>query len=327
MSNRHNSERKRKALGQVHCPEHLTNRHPNRWSKPSMPYSAYTPDFALCIRRVSCWKEQNTHAERFRPVSEPRGPFPERAGARDDSILLCRHTNHPGRGCYGESARNSLEVSPCRRVRNRYRGPLLQRISHEDDRRIQGIALALAASKPGIPQPTPLDKFLSTRPIAKTFLKTPKLPPVSYATLPFFGVNSFKFTNARSGVTFGRYQIRPSAGEQYLLAEQLSKVDADYLLHEIAKRVHRGPVEFKLSIQVAGEGDKIDDPSITWPDTLEACRIGHGSHHRGRGGQSRCEQQASFSARDCGSRHLPADPMIPSRSAACPVDFDRRTKG
>ena len=185
----------------------------------------------------------------------------------------------------------------------------------------------MAASKPGIPQPTPLDKFLSTRPIAKTFLKTPKPPPVSYATLPFFGVNSFKFTHARSGGTLGRYQIRPSAGEQYLLAEQLSKVDADYLLHEIAKRVHRGPVEFKLSIQVAGEGDKIDDPSITWPDTLEACRIGHGSHHRGRGGQSRCEQQASFSARDCGSRHRASRSNDPVAFGGRPVDFDRRTKG
>src|SRR5712691_8533618 len=75
--------------------------------------------------------------------------------------------------------------------------------------------LALGASKPGSPQPTAFDKFLSTHPAAKAFVTTPKPPPVSYGTLAYFGVNTFKFTNTDGLVTFGRYQILPVAGEKF----------------------------------------------------------------------------------------------------------------
>src|SRR5438876_2217304 len=81
--------------------------------------------------------------------------------------------------------------------------------------------LALGASKPGAPQPTAIDKFLSTHPAAKAFVTTPKPAPVSYGTLAYFGVNTFKFTNAGGVGTFGRYQLQPVAGEKFLAKEQV----------------------------------------------------------------------------------------------------------
>jgi catalase len=59
----------------------------------------------------------------------------------------------------------------------------------------QQLLIALAASGPDAPKPTPLEKFFETHPIAKTFLTAEKPAPVSFGTLPYFGVNSFKFTD------------------------------------------------------------------------------------------------------------------------------------
>src|SRR5207245_140146 len=76
--------------------------------------------------------------------------------------------------------------------------------------------LALGASKPGHPQPTSIEKFSNTHPAANAFVTAPKPAPVSYGTLAYFGVNTFKFTNAGGVVTFGRYQILPISGQKFL---------------------------------------------------------------------------------------------------------------
>src|SRR6478672_2827657 len=74
------------------------------------------------------------------------------------------------------------------------------------------LLIALAASGPDAAKPTPLEKFFGTHPIAQTFLTSEKPAPVSYATLPYFAVNSFKFTNAKGDETFVRYRVEPEAG-------------------------------------------------------------------------------------------------------------------
>ena len=74
--------------------------------------------------------------------------------------------------------------------------------------------LAVAASGPDAPKPTELEKFLGAHPAAKAFVETPKPPPVSYGTLPYFGINAFKFTNAKGTATHVRYQLQPVAGDR-----------------------------------------------------------------------------------------------------------------
>src|SRR5438093_12369431 len=89
--------------------------------------------------------------------------------------------------------------------------------------------LAIAGSGPNAPKPNAIEKFLGSHPTAKAFVETPKPPPVSFATLPYFGINTFKFTNAGGAVTFGRYQLRPLAGSKFLTTEVASKAGPDYL--------------------------------------------------------------------------------------------------
>jgi catalase len=132
----------------------------------------------------------------------------------------------------------------------------------------------LGASGPDAPKPSAIEKFLEAHPAAKHFVESPKPQPVSYATLPYFGINAFKFTNAKGATTFGRYQLRPVAGEHFLTQEQFATAEPDYLTTEIRERVRRGPAKFKLMLQVAEKDDKIDDPTIVWPDTRKQIELG-----------------------------------------------------
>lgn len=60
--------------------------------------------------------------------------------------------------------------------------------------------ISLGSSGPGVAAPTPADTYLEKHPIAKSFLGSQQPPPVSYAMLSYFGVNSFKFTNAQGQI-------------------------------------------------------------------------------------------------------------------------------
>src|SRR2546428_3211384 len=134
--------------------------------------------------------------------------------------------------------------------------------------------LALGASGPEAPHPTAIEKFLSSHPAAKAFVTAPKPAPVSYGTLAYFGVNTFKFTNAGGVVTFGRYQILPISGQKFLAKEQVSKMGPAYLVVVIGERVRRGPLQLKLFLQVAEPSDKIDDPSIAWSASRKTVELG-----------------------------------------------------
>jgi catalase len=185
--------------------------------------------------------------------------------------------------------------------------------------------LAIAASGPDAPKPTAIEKFLGAHPAAKAFAEAPKPPPVSYATLAYFGINTFKFTNAGGAVTFGRYQLLPISGQKFLTKEQVSKMGPDYLVDEIGERIRRGPVKFKLFLQMAEPGDKIDDPSIAWPATRKKVELGTIAITKTTT-QSHTADTLLFLPGAVVPGIEAADPMIAVRSAAYPISFARRFK-
>jgi catalase len=187
--------------------------------------------------------------------------------------------------------------------------------------------LAIAASGPDAPKPTEFEKFLGAHPAAKAFVETPKPPPASYATLPYFGINAFKFTNAKGIARHIRYQLQPVSGAQYLSREQLETMGADYLTGEIRDRVRRGPVKFKLIAQVAEPGDKIDDPTIVWPDTRKNVELGTLTMTRAVADSAAAERKLLFVPGALIPGIEAADPMIAARSAAYIVSLSRRAQG
>jgi len=186
--------------------------------------------------------------------------------------------------------------------------------------------LAIAASGPDAPKPTAFETFLGTHPAAKAFVEAPKPPPVSYGTLPYFGINAFKFTNAKGSTTHVRYQLEPVAGVHYLSKEQVSTMEPNYLTTEIQERVHRGVVKFKLLAQVADQEDKIDDPTIVWPDTRKKIELGTISITKAVADSQAAEKKLLFVPGALVPGIEAADPMIAARSAAYIVSLSRRAQ-
>jgi catalase len=133
---------------------------------------------------------------------------------------------------------------------------------------------AVAASKTGAAKPTPLEKFLASHPKAMKVVKAPKPTPASFATEPYFGVNAFEFTNREGKARFGRYQLRPEAGTNFLTAEEAARKPPNFLIDEIGERLASGPVKFRLVVQLAAEGDKVDDATAVWPDDRPTVELG-----------------------------------------------------
>ncbi len=133
---------------------------------------------------------------------------------------------------------------------------------------------AIGNSGPGVPKPTPVEQFLGSHPAALKWVTTPRPPPQSFGTLAFYGVNAFKFTNAKGVSHYGRYQILPVAGEHALTAAEVTKEEPNYLMDELPKRIATGPVKFKLVVQVAKEGDVTNDATALWPADREIVELG-----------------------------------------------------
>ena len=133
---------------------------------------------------------------------------------------------------------------------------------------------AVAASGPDVPSPKPVEVFLSSHPAALAFVQTPKPFPVSFATDTYFGVTAMEFTNTAGQKKFGRYRIVPDAGDSYLSDPQVTALAPDYHFEEIAARVAKAPVCFKVQVQIAQDGDTVDDATIHWPQSRQFLELG-----------------------------------------------------
>jgi catalase len=133
---------------------------------------------------------------------------------------------------------------------------------------------ALAASDPANLAVSPLEAFLGSHPAALKFVQAPNAPPSSFARESFFGLTAMKFTNAEGASRFGRYSLLPEAGTDFLDAAAAKTKDPNYLFTEIAEHVAKEPIRFHLSLQLAEDGDVVDDTTIAWPAEREVVDLG-----------------------------------------------------
>jgi catalase len=133
---------------------------------------------------------------------------------------------------------------------------------------------AAAASGPGAPNPPPVVAFLAAHPAAKAFVEAPKPIPTSYARQAYFAITAFKFTNAAGQSRFGRFRLRPDAGTEFLTPEQAAKKTADFLTAELSERLAKGPVRFRVLVQLAEAGDEVADATALWPESRPVVEFG-----------------------------------------------------
>ncbi|MGD0297562.1 MAG: catalase family peroxidase [Bryobacteraceae bacterium] len=107
--------------------------------------------------------------------------------------------------------------------------------------------------------------FLATHPAALAFVQTPKPSPTSFAKEAYFGVTAFRFTNQQGLARHGRYRILPDAGIEHLDDASAKSKSENYLFDELTQRIAAGSIRFKIHVQIASDGDIVDDATIHWP--------------------------------------------------------------
>jgi catalase len=180
----------------------------------------------------------------------------------------------------------------------------------------------------GEPDMNAIGAFLAEHPEAMTaaMAVVSALPPESYLRCAYNALHAYRFVDAAGGDRFVRYHLEPDAGEATLTAEDAEARGADYLQHDLATRLASDPASFTLSVQVAGAGDPLDDPTAAWPDDraritlgrIEVTGVAHDREHDG-------DILVFDPTRVTDGIELSADPILAFRKHAYSESVSRRT--
>jgi catalase len=133
---------------------------------------------------------------------------------------------------------------------------------------------ALASSDPSKLSGSPLEAFLGSHPKALAFVQAPKPAPSSFAREAFFAVNAVRFTNKDGASRYGRYRIVPEAGVEHLTDAAVAAKGPNFLFDELAERIAKGPIKFRIVAQLANDGDVADDATVHWPQDRTLLDLG-----------------------------------------------------
>lgn len=184
---------------------------------------------------------------------------------------------------------------------------------------------ALAASGPDSPKPNAIAEFLSSHPRAKEFAETPKPAPESFATESYYAVDALRFTNGKKKSRYGRFRIVPVAGVKYLNTAVATTRPPNYLFDELKDRTKRGPIQFRLIVQLAAEADPITDASQPWPDNRPQLELGILSVTGFAVDNDSAQRRMFFDpARLVDGIEASDDPLIRARSELYAISFQRR---
>jgi len=128
----------------------------------------------------------------------------------------------------------------------------------------------------GEPDPAAIGAFLEEHPEALTAgaAVLAATPPESYVRCAYNSLHAYRFVDDTGDRRYGRYRWEPEAGEASLSVEDAEARGPDYLQDDLATRLAGSPAAFTLSLQVAEDGDAVDDPTVPWPDERRRVTMG-----------------------------------------------------
>jgi catalase len=128
----------------------------------------------------------------------------------------------------------------------------------------------------GRPDPARVQAFNDAHPDTRAQTEHFKTAPVpaSYAHAPFWGVNTFVFVGEGGRRQPARWVVEPVAGVVGLTEEQLKTMPDGFLAEEFRGRLARGPAEWDFHLQFPGEGDPLDDATVSWPADRRKVKVG-----------------------------------------------------
>lgn len=109
---------------------------------------------------------------------------------------------------------------------------------------------------------------------ARRFVTAPKPTPVGLEREQYWAVNAFVLVDGTGKRTSVRYRIVPEAGVETLSDEEVKGKGENFLYEGLKETVGKGPVAFKLVVQVAEEGDVTVDNTVKWPESREVVELG-----------------------------------------------------
>lgn len=139
---------------------------------------------------------------------------------------------------------------------------------------LEFLRAAAASGDPAAPKPSPIEVYLGSHPAALAFVQAPKPAPSSFARETYFGITAMRFTNKDGATRFGRYRIVPEAGNDFLDDAAAAAKGPNFLFEELPQRIAKGPVKFRILVQLANEGDVVDDATIHWPEDRTLFELG-----------------------------------------------------
>jgi catalase len=181
----------------------------------------------------------------------------------------------------------------------------------------------------GKPAADGVPRFLQSHPATGAFIErlTKKPIPASYGQACYYSEHAFKFTAADGSSRFGRYRWVPEAGEAYLAPDDAGKRSTNFLREELEGRLKKGPVVFRLVLQVAGEGDPTDDATALWPADRPLVELGRLEVTQISPTSANDERRLVFDPTNITDGiELSKDPILLARSAAYSVSYNHRSK-
>lgn len=119
-----------------------------------------------------------------------------------------------------------------------------------------------------------VQEFVGSHPKALAFVQAITPLPVSFAQEKYFGLTAMKFTNKDGVSRYGRYTIAPEAEVAHLSADDSAAKGPNYLFEELTERIGKEPIRFRILVQVAEDGDNVNDATVHWPQDRKLVEFG-----------------------------------------------------
>ena len=147
----------------------------------------------------------------------------------------------------------------------------------------------------------------------------------SFASVNYWGVHGFGFTNSKGEKTWGKWIFEPIGGVQSLSDDDAKAKGPNFLFDDLRDRVKSGRVSFQLNLEIAQAGDKIDNATIPLPEgrkkvTLGTLKVTTVSPDGG----GECLNITFDPNRVPKGIEGSADPMLTARSASYAISLGRR---
>lgn len=98
--------------------------------------------------------------------------------------------------------------------------------------------------------------------------------PASYASVNYWGVHGFAFTNSKGDKTAGKWIFEPVGGAKGLTDEEAKGKGPNFLIDDLRQRVAGSQVVFNFNLEIAQAGDKLDNATVPLPEGRKKVTLG-----------------------------------------------------